>query len=570
MKRAIIIIFFAIFFVPSILHGQVEKQVEVTKAFVPKLDKASKLTIHPDMSDTVKMRPEIDYSITPLTLKTKLATRTIKPATVTYWEFNRPKPIYVKVGGGYPASSLFDFYFSSQNPSTGYVVGYANHDGRYAKIKNDFGVKRSARYMSNSGGVIAGKYLGRQTIEIDASYNNYLNSRYGAHRDMAEITETTVGSKVNYGVVGVDLRYGDDFVDLSRFNFNIAVGGSMFMDHSDYAANISNIGKARQIDWNAEATVARMFGSHKLLLDASYQVMVGQKAIDNYSQNTLKIGFHYGYDGDLMDIELGADYYRDDVVNTKANSYFIPQAKLSFNLGDGAFIPYVSLSGELRDNSYESLIKENPYVRPPSFLLESSVDYNLRLGVEGNLSYTKFAYRLFVGWSILHNHNYWYGLTDSNGVGTFSGEFMPYLSLLEVASLNGELAYRPIRNLLMTLEAHLYMYSDNNLEIKHGAPSFTTDLKFKYSTGRFSFGASAEFQSVREWSIVKGEYTVNAQQTAFVAPFSIDVKADVSCRISRGIDIFTEVGNIANMRLYEQPYYPEYGVNFTAGVKMSF
>ena len=69
---------------PCSVSAQVEKRVEVTKAYVPSVESAAKLAVVPDMTDTVKMRPEIDYTITPLSLQTTLATRPIRPATVTY------------------------------------------------------------------------------------------------------------------------------------------------------------------------------------------------------------------------------------------------------------------------------------------------------------------------------------------------------------------------------------------------------------------------------------------------------------------------------------------------------
>ena len=52
------------------------------------------------------------------------------------------------------------FYASSQNPGTGYVVGYVNHEGRYAKIKNDFGIRNNSTRMLNRIGAAAGKYFG--------------------------------------------------------------------------------------------------------------------------------------------------------------------------------------------------------------------------------------------------------------------------------------------------------------------------------------------------------------------------------------------------------------------------
>ena len=75
--------------VPGVLNAQVEKRVEVSKAYVPSVEHATKLAVRPNMVDTAAIQPEIDYSITPLTLETQLATRPIRPATITYWEFDR-------------------------------------------------------------------------------------------------------------------------------------------------------------------------------------------------------------------------------------------------------------------------------------------------------------------------------------------------------------------------------------------------------------------------------------------------------------------------------------------------
>lgn len=208
--------------------AQVEKRVEVTKAYVPSVEGASKLAVVPDMTDTVKMRPEIDYTITPLSLQTTLATRPIRPATVTYWEFNRPLPFYLKAGMGYPFNSVLDFYASSQNPGTGYVVGYVNHAGRYSKIGNDFGVKNNSTRMLNRIGAAAGKYFGRHVLEGDLSYENRMYHRYGMYLAPDFSADAVPGSMADYGDANIAVRFGDDFQDLSRVNFEIAIRGGMF------------------------------------------------------------------------------------------------------------------------------------------------------------------------------------------------------------------------------------------------------------------------------------------------------------------------------------------------------
>ena len=63
--------------------AQVAKQVEVTKDYMPRVAKAEKLEVEPNMVDTVKIRPDIDYTITPRSFSSALNTRRFRPASVT-------------------------------------------------------------------------------------------------------------------------------------------------------------------------------------------------------------------------------------------------------------------------------------------------------------------------------------------------------------------------------------------------------------------------------------------------------------------------------------------------------
>lgn len=295
--------------------AQVEKRVEVTKAYVPSVEGASKLAVVPDMTDTVKMRPEIDYTITPLSLQTTLATRPIRPATVTYWEFNRPLPFYLKAGMGYPFNSVLDFYASSQNPGTGYVVGYVNHEGRYSKIGNDFGVKNNSTRMLNRIGAAAGKYFGRHVLEGDLSYENRMYHRYGMYLAPDISADAVPGSMADYGDANIAVRFGDDFQDLSRVNFEIAIRGGMFFDHSEWPDYND---KARQTTLETHAKIARAFGRHRLAAEIGYERLAGQKALDEYNQQLIHAALRYGIEGGVVRLEVGADYYHDKVKSVEA------------------------------------------------------------------------------------------------------------------------------------------------------------------------------------------------------------------------------------------------------------
>ena len=107
MKRYIttLVILCAVSFTVS---AQVSKHVEVTKDYAPEISKAKKMEVIPNMVDTITIRPEIDYTITPRSFASTLGTHRFKPATATYWEYQRRYPFYLKLGAGYPLNTVGD------------------------------------------------------------------------------------------------------------------------------------------------------------------------------------------------------------------------------------------------------------------------------------------------------------------------------------------------------------------------------------------------------------------------------------------------------------------------------
>lgn len=576
---------------PQLAAAQVEKQVEVTKAYVPKVESASKLAVQPDMTDTARMRPEIDYTITPLSLRTTLSTRPIRPATVTYWEFNRPLPFYVKVGAGYPLNSVLDFYASSQNPSTGYVVGYINHEGQYARIKNYFGEKNNSTRMYNRIGAVAGKYFGRHILEGDIYYDNRMYHRYGAYANEPFEALIKPGEMNDYGDANVTVRFGDNFQDLSRTNFEIALRGGFFFDHSEWPEYTD---KARQTTLEARAKIARGFGRSSFSIEAGYERLAGQKSISGDNQQLIHAALRYGFAGGVVRLDVGADYYHDRVefsdrepeTLVDAENYIIPYARLDFNLGTPGLKPFFEADGAVKPNDFRALTLANPYVASSTWLPKSSVDYNFRLGLGGSLWRSRFNYRVYAGVSIRDNHLYWMNLpvfveSDPASNAVFPGAFIPQMARQTVTSFNGEIEFRPVSALKFDLGVHGYLYNDES-DLKNGSPAFAGNIGVGYEGRKISFGVKALMQSARSWTTLGYEPGLkpdspdggNAfeviQQEPFEAPFAVDLRVNFDWKVSGRVTLFAEGRNLINRRLYEQPWYPELGANFTVGIKANF
>lgn len=586
MMKKLIIAALMLAALPQLSLAQVEKQVEVTKAYTPSLERPNKLDIVPDMTDTVKMNPDIDYTITPLSISTSLQTTPIKPATVTYWEFNRPLPLYIKAGAGYPLNSVFDLYASTQNKGTGYVVGYINHLGRYADIRNNFDEKHNSVEMYNRAGAAAGIYVGRHLFEGGVNYDNRMFHRYGMSAGRMMLPDDAVyGSLVDYSNADFSLRFGDEFVDLSRWNFEVKVDGSLFFDHSE-RSNYSP--KGRETRLGASAKVARAFGRRGFSLSAACSGISGHKAVSDYFHNQVSAGARFFSDGRFFDFEVGCDFYHDIIRGADNENYFIPYLRGDLNLGTKSLRPFVEIDGGVYDNGFAALSRVNPYVASGSWLGKSSVDYNGRFGLHGVFGRSKMSYRVYAGFSVHDNNVYW--------LLYHTGAFVPLQARQTETSFNGEIEYRPLSALVFNLGVHGYIYNDDALFFsvdsarpegdeapqqrvrfapENGKPSFRGELGAKYEGRKISFGVKALFESRTKWSVETVSHSIETdgyESSVGVEKCSafVNLGVDFEWQISSRVSFFAEGRNLLNKRIYRFAGYPEYGANFTAGVKLNF
>ena len=208
--------------------AQVAKQVEVTKAYAPEIGEARKMDIAPNMVDTITLRPEIDYTITPRSFASALGTHRFNPATVTYWEYKRQYPFYLKVGAGYPLNTVGDLYATTHRADVGYLTGYAQHYGQYSKLRYKSGADgkiykdNRSMQMNNKFGVMGGKYFGRYTLSGDLFYRMDTYHRYPLHNEyLADGTPVLEFKrrKIDFEDVNLALSFGDSFADYSHLNF---------------------------------------------------------------------------------------------------------------------------------------------------------------------------------------------------------------------------------------------------------------------------------------------------------------------------------------------------------------
>ena len=121
---------------------------------------------------------------------------------------------------------------------------------------------------------------------------------------------------------------------------------------------------------------------------------------------------------------------------------------------------------------------------------------------------------------------------------------------------------------------------DPRMKLENGDPRFEGNIGFRYEGRKVSFGIEALMQSERSWTSVVicrdpfpaagGEETFTSVISSFTAPFAVDLRVTFDWKVSHRVTLFAEGRNLINQSLYRFAWYPEYGANCTAGVKINF
>ena len=329
----------------------IDQQIEVTRQYVPEVEGARKLDYRPRMNDTVMLKPEIDYAIRPTPWRSVFGTEPIAPVGISTAEYARPYPYYLRLGGGYPGQSLLDFAVDKSTRTTRFGV-LLNHYGEWQR--RQIPVTEGASLMpwtTNDVGIYAGRDFGRQSLDFRADLQlDYF--------DAFRLTDTRQG----YFNQDLDVRigYGDDFTDLSRFNYRVALSGGI--------AQLA-VGYGR-----AEVNLGGRVGDGALLGDVifdgwwtSSEASTGScdwyvALAPRYEATFGRFGLHAGL-GVYVNRYKGIRHAGDETYNDAFYRFFIlPDIDLSYQVAD-AFVPYLRADGEQGDGSYRGQHMFNPYAQ---------------------------------------------------------------------------------------------------------------------------------------------------------------------------------------------------------------
>jgi hypothetical protein len=478
---------------PAQAQTPLDNRLEVTRAYTPKVGRATKLPVVPDMTDTVQLRPEGRFSITPTPWQTTFPVTKFAPAQMSTASYSRPHPLYIRAGLGYGLSSTFDLYYTPISEGRRSMGVFINHRGSYSKIVNDLGIKADAVETTNGLGIFGTRRLGtRYTVSGDFGYDNRYYSYYGTGDDLSEdeisaairplpgtipgashplagafpgafnqplagashplpgafpgaftrsLTRQTAATGIIYdrrtdtyslGRVGGLVSFGDTFTDMTRFNFRVWLNTAF--SHAD--------ARPQQADVDLRITMVRMLHRHhgvSLTLSERGAIDVRSASEKAHSMggregsNAVSFSIAPRYIFSFNDLSVTAGFNAGYIRNIAHRQHlwrFAPALDARYNLARGMFVPFITVVSRLADGSYEALSRRNPYVHIGHAGPTGTVT-DLRLGFSGNIA-DIFTYRVSGGATWLRDYQ------------ILVAQYDVYLSVSNVAPNTYHALYTPV------------------------------------------------------------------------------------------------------------------------------
>lgn len=569
---------------------ELNRQVNVAKDFMPRVNRASKLAIQPQLADTTSLRPDLDYTVRPRSWAGRFDVAPIRAAQMNTGTYNAQYPFYLKAGGGFPGHTVLDLYITSSRPGASGFGAYVNHRAQLAKLENHEGVKRDAQSTQNSVGVFGKAAFGRQKrlgISGELGFDYDVWTDYNAIRYNSDLELAGYKLMQHYATPRASLVFGNDFKDLSYFNFRL--GGEIYnlTDRRDYS----------ETGGNAFLEVGKKFDLHRLVLGAAMDIYGGKQKYEYYSGRDVKtgngvymayadyrlesgkvvfgLGAHFAYD------KPGADYDRGSEFT------FLPQAELRFALADG-FNPYAVLTSTQRNNSRRNMSARNPFFEDSSvygtdYNYKPVTEYTLRAGFSGSFA-SVFSYNVYAGGGIIKNDTF-YALEigrfadwdDPTKVITLiRGSIPMFDEKLKYFAVGAELEARIGGGFTVILAGEYRKHDSDWFDRFAYLPKYKASLALKYThRDRFSIRSGVDLRgeydrmSITYYDTIWGVGGVEFG-SAYTTPVAVDISLTADYNISEKLGVFVEGRNLANKKLYPYPGLPGVGVNVSAGVKVRF
>lgn len=274
----------------------------------------------------------------------------------------------IQFGAGNYGHSLFKFNVGFSKKENKFLGIHINHDAnQFGSVKSEFSARSENQIRLES------RSLGRVNFwESTLGYKQFANYYYG----LPEIPSYT--------------KLGDLLASYSRFSAEGKIGSARKNVSSDYIFSVSGDQIRNSTDLSESIIKAHALYAHKLSdklrfklgADYLYSAYVPDKNLQKWNRDLYRLNPYLAYKSSRVSLNAGFLFVTesDDPLVEKTSVF--PMLQIDFGASDYIHL-FGGVGGDVQFNSFQSFLQQNPWMRIPSQLKNTSQVGHLYAGIKG-------------------------------------------------------------------------------------------------------------------------------------------------------------------------------------------
>ncbi len=590
-QRYFIIQFFLLVVVTGFCHSafaqqdtsKMNQQVEVVKAYRPSVSKAAKIDLLPEISDTTRFRPDLNYQTSSHPITYGFQSSVLKASNQFQREINYPG--YGKISGGFGTNftPFFDFFLSNPNSINGTFGVQMNHLSSQGKVKLKGGNEIDAPFSYNKAAIFGSYVLDGVTIASELSYQRDMNRFFGYPIAIPATIMTNTFVKYfdqnqlnQLGYFDLSVKSNASANGLMKFNTGIRL--SYFNTSTNQVEKGISFKGDFIYDFGAFSgklnTGFEHFETENVTSFSDFPLLFSPK------NSWLRLSPTILFKRDLFSFEGGITLcsgFGD--MSTKFGIY--PNGIFTLNTAMKNLSLYAGVDGSLQNNNYSKIAAENRWINPTLEVNPTNYRYIFYGGVKGKIA-APLAFNLGIKYTQAEEQ-YFYVTKIEKIPGTvdptlndlsYNNAFDVVYDNINTLDFSGDLTYTT-SDLFLLLSGHFYSYSLRNLESAPYLPDFTLSgsANFKVTD---KIKASAELLFTGPRNIMLQYYYPPYLSSLPPPPIYLKTDAMIEANIGakyqfmKNLEFMGSVENLLNRK--DEPWYgyTVQGIRFKLGASFSF
>jgi hypothetical protein len=532
---------------------ELKREVTLYNPYKPSLPEFNKRSFLPDMNDTVKMVPEINYEIITAPFRPEYQISQLKPASLLPDPLPKLYRSMVSLGLGNYNTPLAEVSISNTR-SEKYAAGiYARHFSSNSDIKLDNGFRSFAGYMDNDASLFGKKFFRRSTLEASLDFSQKIRHAYGVDTSLFDYRPGSKDTRIGYNQAGINVGYASANRDSSKLFYNFDLDYNYFYESTSFYHHNPRL----------SGSLAKNYKGFYAGTDFEFDYYNLAPGLAVRSKYITSLNPHISRASGQWNFRLGLTALLERNLTNNARFHVYPDINFGFAIVPDYINFFSRLGGSLVKNTPSSVIEINPFIIPDGRIFNlPNTDNALSIsgGLKGNTGING-NYVLSASYSVINDMLFYSNLFYPDTVFMFEGgnHFMVIPDDGEVINVHGEMSGRITDKLSFLAKTDFYSYNLSGQQYPWNRPSWTAGLGFKYNL-RDKIIAGAEFTGIgSRKEIVTRDLTTPVPlipSTIYTVPAHVNLNLSAEYRYTRILSFWVKLNNISYNRYYEWAFYP--------------